>query len=159
MFEPNPDFIDALHEKAKYISNFGLIVWVHQLAVGTEIKKSEFNLTEGGWGSSLIAEKKEDFIDTIEVQEIDFLGFLRSFELREQSNQRLHIKLDIEGGEYRVLEQMFQNGVPLEVKSLSVEFHKDFMESTHNEWWQKYAYTCLNLERNNVTFNWWPGEW
>ena len=159
LFEPNPDFIETLHNKAKYISNFGLIVWVHQMAIGTEVKKSKFNLTQGGWGSSLIEEKKEDFIDNIEVQEIDFLTFLRSFHQRPSNNQRLHIKLDIEGGEYTVLDHLFRAGLPPLVKSLSVEFHKDFMESIHNEWWLKYAYTCINLGRNNITFNWWPGEW
>jgi len=45
------------------------------------------------------------------------------------------------------------------VKSLSVEFHKDFYPDKHDKWVADNWHAILSLMKNNVAFNWWPGEW
>jgi FkbM family methyltransferase len=163
LFEPNPEFRDDLERKAKYISQFNCTVWVHCLAIGTKTELTKFKLTEGGWGSTICLDKQnEKFIDEIEVQKIDFLTFLNFLNKRCPGlSPVIDIKMDVEGAEYEILEVMFANwdNHCKGVKSLSVEFHRDFFTEKHDKWIAKFYGFIIGVMKKGVTFNWWPGEW
>ena len=162
LFEPNPIFFEELERKAKYASQFNCIVWVHGLAIGDKTEKTKFLLTDGGWGSTICEDKQnENFVDEIEVQKIDFLGFLDFLHKRAEGTPKIDIKMDIEGAEYEVLERMFANwkNYCYGVQNLSVEFHRDFFTEKHDAWIAKCYIFIISAIKNGIKFNWWPGEW
>ena len=165
MFEPNPEFLPQLEKKAEFISKFNCIVWIHQYAIGTSTNDITLRLTDGGWGSTICPDKQnETFIDEITVKQCDFVGFLNSINERcknAAADPEIHIKFDIEGAEYDVLERMFMSWHPpcSNIKSMSVEFHKDFYLEKHDKWIAKWWGGIVSLLKNDVAFNWWPGEW
>ena len=165
MFEPNPEFLEELEKKAKFISKLNCIVWIHQIAIGTSTQDITLRLTDGGWGSTICPDKQnETFIDEITVKQCDFVGFVNAMNNRCENTElspEIHLKLDIEGAEYDVLKRMFSAWYPpcSAVKSLSVEFHKDFYPDKHDKWVADHWHAILSLMKNNVAFNWWPGEW
>ena len=163
LFEPNPEFIDDLKKKAKYISQKNCIVWIYQAAVGDSEKTVKLKRTSGGWGSTTCEDKQnESFIDEIEVKQIDFLSYISSLKNRpSETAQSIHIKMDIEGSEYDVLTRLFSNWDPhcTDIKSLSVEFHRDFYKEKHDKWIAENWTGIVTLIKEGVRFNWWPGEW
>ena len=162
LFEPNPDFIDQLRKKAEFISKHKCIVWIHQIAVSDSNKDVVFKRTPGGWGSTICEDKEnEEFVDEIKVKQIDFLNFIRNIKNRSDKEQSVHIKMDIEGAEYDTLRHLF-DGWHLHcqnIKSLSVEFHRDFFEKKHDEWMAQNWHAFIVLLKAGIKFNWWPGAW
>ena len=45
------------------------------------------------------------------------------------------------------------------IKSLSVEFHRDFFEKKHDEWMAQNWHAFIVLLKAGIKFNWWPGAW
>lgn len=162
LFEPNPEFIPLLKQKAKYISKYNCIVWVHQLAISDTHGKVKFKITDGGWGSTLCEDKQnEKFVNEIDVEKVDFLSAITGISKRAAGKDpQVHIKMDVEGAEYDILPHLFKNWHECHsIKSLSVEFHRDFFEEKHDKWIVDYAYSLISLGKFGVAFNWWPGEW
>lgn len=125
VFEPNPIFYNSYDE-----SNYELI----QKAIWTEDKKLDFFISkdENQVASSLIQEKMckdngsivHGWKNKIEVDCIHFSKWLRS---NVNHSDNLTIKLDIEGAEYAVLQDMIESNVINMVDRLFVEFHSDTM--------------------------------
>jgi len=163
MFEPNPDFIEALKKKAEFISKKNCIVWVHQIAVGNSSNLVKLKRTSGGWGSTTCDNKEnEEFVDEVEVQQIDFLNFIHNLKVRsDNKDQAVHIKMDIEGSEYDILASLFKSWHMCcgNIKSLSIEFHRDFYKEKHDKWITDYWTAIVTLIKSGLKFNWWPGEW
>lgn len=111
IFEPVPEFAEDI--KRKFIGNNKIQV----LAYGLSDKNDKLLITLGGDNSSFYINSKSSTI---------------SAEIREFSNELLAslgvekidlMKINIEGGEYDLLENMINNGTIKLVKNLQVQFH------------------------------------
>ena len=115
-FEPNPNTVPRLPKGVELIRK----------AVWLDDGESDFYLfgnDKGSEGCTLLEEKSNAGLDKenpIKVQTIDFCRWFKStFSKRD----KIILKMDIEGAEYKVLEHMIDEGVLGWVNKLYVEFH------------------------------------
>lgn len=120
-FEPNKllhpincieqfDFKVTSHKKAVWIKE-GTSVFKQYGGDG----KSQGSLLEETYGDK----HYNDYHDSIEVETIDFLNFIHTFD----PNQNIYIKMDIEWAEWAVLEDLLSRGWPKNIKHIWIEFH------------------------------------
>lgn len=111
IFEPVPKFADDI--KMKFIDNAKVKV----LAYGLSDKNDKLLITLGGDNSSFYVNSKRSTV---------------SAEIREFSHELLSslgvekidlMKINIEGGEYDLLEHMINNGTIKLVKNIQIQFH------------------------------------
>jgi FkbM family methyltransferase len=105
-------------------------VYVHNNAVWTENGTAEFYLSQHDtYGSTMIKEKQSGRIDVNNphiVDTVDFSNFILSLDATY-----LHVKMDIEGAEYAVLDKMIKDDTLRFVDTLEVEFHSHKIQSSH----------------------------
>lgn len=123
-FEPN----DLLLEKSKYVREkykdrlifSNKLVWIEdtemELSIGIEGMKASSVLSKGGLSIKKIV--KEAF---------DFSGWVQQ---TIKDNDKVVMKMDIEGSEYYVLPKMIKDGSINLVDKLIVEFHCHKMDDT-----------------------------
>lgn len=130
LFEPQPELRSMLQEtisklNTEKISFFNKAVWVKNGKVDL------FLATQWGpnyKGGSTVVQKhnknhcKVDYEKPISVESIDFANWLIN-DLKIEKNDYLVIKMDIEGAEYDVLEQLAEQNVLGFINELIVEFH------------------------------------
>jgi FkbM family methyltransferase len=116
VFEPVSSFYTSMENR--FLTN--LKVTVHHYGLSDSSKNVEIALQEDG--SSTVrfeSDRKEriklvdivDFIDKYKIEEIDL------------------IKINIEGGEYELLERMFEMDIIKKCKNLQIQFHDFYPES------------------------------
>ncbi len=139
LFEPNPYCYQLLQEKYSKLSVDG--VQIKKVAIGTHDRKIDFYGLEeakGGiysvGGSVLPEHNSKMYTDpnppSLQVQSINFAEFLVDlFEQKEYSASIL--KLDIEGGEYPVLDLLSSNNLLSKFETIYVEFHSQYMMSEY----------------------------
>lgn len=131
VFEPNPLFYNSYTE-----SKYKLI----KKAIWIKDEKSKFFISkdQNQVASSLIEEKmckvdgclvKNYWLDPIEVECVNFSKWI--FDNFEEEDD-ITLKLDIEGAEYEVLEQMIQTESIRFINKVFVEFHSDTLPERKN---------------------------
>jgi FkbM family methyltransferase len=140
LFEPNPYCYQLLQEKYSKLSADG--VQLKNVAVGTSNRKIDFYGLEdskGGiysvGGTVLPEHNSKMYPDpnpaSLQVQSINFAEFLKHlFEVKEYSASIL--KLDIEGGEYAVLDSLTSNNLLSKFETVYVEFHSQYMRREYS---------------------------
>lgn len=117
-FEPNPKYFPMLAQMGiDELDNVG--VWVSD-----EIKEFAVDNTETPMGSTLMPGKKNSWakFPKLEVHCIDFAQYLKDLYERLDVTELL-VKLDIEGAEFPVLEQLIETGADKLITKLYVEMH------------------------------------
>jgi len=115
-FEANNRFKECFKGFSKH-TFFNKAIWIDDGYI-------DFYLDEKkGYGSSLIKEKRTGNLNKESPSKVECIS-LSSFILNNISpNDKLILKLDIEGAEYRVLEDLFKTGAIKYVSKLMVEWH------------------------------------
>ena len=109
VFEPVSKFYEMIKDRFQFNSD----IEVYQYGLGGKSRREVIGL--GGDGSSL-------FRNTRESEEIDIIGVLEWFENRKIREIDL-MKINIEGGEYELLERMINTGLIERVDNLQIQFH------------------------------------
>ena len=113
-FEPNPELAPQIPKRPN--------LEVHQEAIWTKDEELEFKFaSEDSLGGSIMNTVVEvPNMKTVKVHAVDFGAWLKKTYRKEDV---VYVKLDIEGAEYPVLEQMLKDGSMRLVDKLFVEFH------------------------------------
>ena len=136
IFEPAPEYFDYCRNYFKNNSN----VVVHKAALGGKNRKTTFNHL--GNGTSEYRGDGEAF--SFEAEVIDVASILS-----KEDSRIACFKLNIEGGEYEVLERMIQCKIITSCDSLIIQFHRqpegyqdryariaDELRKTHIQCWR-----------------------
>lgn len=120
IFEPVPKF--AAHCSELFASNHR--VQVEEAALGGESRRTSFSLSDNGT-SEFLSTPQDAF--TAEVH--DVIAVLAGLETPTVAC----LKLNIEGGEYEVLERLLDTGEIKSCRSLLIQFHRQ-----PDDWQQRY---------------------
>jgi FkbM family methyltransferase len=146
IYEPVPEFAKICIDKFKFNSNIKVI----KSAVGGSNRKILLSLADNGT-SEFIASQ----IDQIEADVIDIVDILKI-----KDDKIGCIKINIEGGEYEVLERLISTGKIKNIKCILVQFHRqpenyenryvniiNELEITHEVVWSHYmVWECWKLK-------------
>jgi FkbM family methyltransferase len=137
LFEPNPYCFQLLQEKYSGLSVDG--VQLRNVAVG--IHNGEINFygledAKGGiysvGGTVLPEHNSKMYSDSnsasLRVASMNFSEFLIDV-FNKNHYQFIILKLDIEGGEYSVLDSLVSNNLISKLESIYVEFHSQYMSN------------------------------
>ena len=135
IFEPIPEF--ALKCQERFALNAR--VNVHKEALGGTNRKTQFSIDQ--LASSEFDDRPENLV-TANV--VDVHGVVET--LRAQFKDIACIKLNVEGGEYEILERLINSGTIAQIRSIIVQYHPQ------PEGWQERlasieAQLCLTHER------------
>lgn len=113
-FEPNPELVPQI-PKRPFLTVMPNAIW-------TKDEELEFHFShhETLGGSVMNTYVALPEMNTVKVKAIDFGQWLKRTYRKEDV---VYVKLDIEGAEYPVLEQMLQDGTMALVDKLFIEFH------------------------------------
>ncbi len=138
LFEPEPGFARKL--STRFADNED----VQCFSYGLGREDSELVLLKKHMGSTLYSGAAADAKDTVVVPVRDIVGVLDELGLEEVDL----LKLNIEGGEYDVLERLIESGRINQVRCLMVQFHewldkaqvrrrriRRALRKTHNQNW------------------------
>lgn len=132
MFECNDAHHQTLYDIQKNNKNYNFIIRTE--ALWNHDGESDFFISIDQWGDlgcTLDPSKREklDFSNPKKVKTIKFSDFVNQFE----DDDYIVIKLDIEGAEYNVVEDLIQTGVIKKVNELFIEWHDHFFtKNSHN---------------------------
>lgn len=115
-FEPNPKFLPMLRKKhGANVEIRSEAVWIKDGEIELAIDQSETPL-----GSTVMPGKQEIWHKSpkVKVKSINFSSWLKQFK-----DDYVILKMDIEGAEFLVLEEMIKDGTITIPKILMVEFH------------------------------------
>ena len=111
VFEPVPEFYEYCLENFKH----NKFVQVHKCALGSSDRKTSFNFLDNGTSEY----KDSNESKCIEVEVIDVARLFT-----ELGETVACMKLNIEGGEYDVLERMIETNNVAKCNSLLIQFHR-----------------------------------
>jgi FkbM family methyltransferase len=137
LFEPNPYCFQELVRKYSNLANQG--VRLMNVAVGIDEREIDFYGLEeekGGiysvGGTVLLEHNSKKYTvpksASLQVSSINFPDFLRE-EIHSNAYSVVILKLDIEGGEYIVLDSLISNNLVSSFETIYVEFHSQYMSS------------------------------
>ena len=141
LFEPNPYCFQVLNDKYSLLENEG--VHLKNVAVGVENTEVDFYGLEdeqGGLysvGGSTLQEHNSKIHAklnrvSLRVPSINFPDFLIDI-LQRNDYSHIILKLDIEGGEYLVLESLVNANLISKFETIYVEFHSQYMNEKYRE--------------------------
>jgi len=162
MFEPNPNCIPFLRAKYKHE--------IINKAVSTNEKKKQLTLefceVEKNWtgGASHIIGKEYIKPNYIKKRNLKSGGFAECIDLSTfikdhfanmdrpgwSVNDKLYLKLDIEGMEFPVLDKMCNDGTLAFIDSIFVEWHERFFDNGHS----RIRYIEY-FKENNINYSEW----
>lgn len=128
-FEPNPDLINLLEDFAKDNKNYEIIV--HHSALWIEDGEIDFLESIARWNtlaSTVVDSMNEiwglklDRENPKKVPSVSLSKFLEQF----SDDDYVVVKLDIEGSEYYVIEDLFNSGAINKIDELFIEWHDHF---------------------------------
>lgn len=150
IFEPVPAF--AEHCRALYRHNSR--VRVHQAALGGRSRTAHFNLDNNGtseFGGSSASERVLGQVHAVS----DVLARLGDTgEIRPGAGAIGVLKLNIEGGEYEVLESLLESGAMNRMRCLLVQFHRQ-----PEGWEMRYKRTVHGLRETHEPVWCYPMVW
>lgn len=123
-FEPNPESRETLETEAASISRLGFNISFHNVAVGDVDGEVGFSYSDSvdQWATTCSWHSQRNFSKNVSVPQIDLAKFIRD---RFAKEDQIYLKLDIEGGEFRLLEYLMEDGVFQWLDKLYVEWHVD----------------------------------
>jgi hypothetical protein len=131
-FEPIKLFYDVCVDKFKNNSK----IKVYKAGLSNENKKVDFTI--GGEASSMFSDEDRPEIDVDLIKIDDFL--------EQEKIQKVNVlKMNIEGGEYDLLEYMIKNNLTEKFENIQVQFHNDVFEG----WEEKYNFIINNLTKTH----------
>lgn len=87
------------------------------------------------------------------VHEFSFSDFLSEKIVKYQT---LVIKLDIEGGEYKVLEDLLERNIQKNISVMYVEFHSQYMSEPHRSIYREREINIVNAyQKARIIFRLW----
>lgn len=110
IYEPSQSFAEICINKFKLNPSIQVIC----AGVGGENRKAKFSKAEDGTSEHL-----ENKINIFEAEIIDIASIIKSYPVQVGC-----IKINIEGGEYELLERLISTGNISSVKNLLIQFHK-----------------------------------
>ncbi len=136
-FEPNPEcrVSERIKKFNHKIIHNDVAVWVEDGETEFKQENHKLNINSGsytdgtsyldGWASSIKNNGFDftDYYETIIVKTIDFNKYIDQF----NENDELYLKMDIEGSEYKVLENLIKSKKISKFTKIWVEFHDRFM--------------------------------
>lgn len=131
-FEPIKRYYDICLDKFQHISN----IKVYNTGLSNENKKVDFTI--GGESSSMYSnvDKPEIGVSLIKID--DFL--------KQQNIQKVDLlKMNIEGGEYDLLEYIISNNIAHLFENIQVQFHTNIFDG----WEEKYSLIINNLPKTH----------
>lgn len=145
-FECNDSHFDTLNNIRDTNKNYNFIV--RNEAIWIKDGESDFYISEDRWGDAgctLNPTKREklDLDHPKKVKTINFSNFINEF----SDDDYLIVKLDIEGAEYKVVEDLLNTGTILKIKELLIEWHDHFFDESSEP--LKNQLSKLNLIVNN----------
>lgn len=134
MVEPNPNCVRYLKDKYHDLVQEAKLEILPKAASISDSDTLLFGLVENdenpySQGASIkafhnTAEYEVDVEKAITVKTFDFVSFLRE---SIKSYDIVFIKMDIEGAEYSILENIVEEGLSAKINGLIVEFHSEYM--------------------------------
>ncbi|MFC5624597.1 FkbM family methyltransferase [Algoriphagus winogradskyi] len=134
MVEPNPNCVSYLKDKYHDLVKEAKLEILPKAASISDADTLLFGLVENdenpySQGASIkafhnTADYEVDVEKAITVKTFDFVSFLRE---SIKSYDMVFIKMDIEGAEYSILENIVKEGLSAKIKGLIVEFHSEYM--------------------------------
>ena len=109
IFEPVKDFFNQINQRFSKNDS----VEVFDFGLGGRTRKESISIT--GDASSIF----QDSVDSEQINIVNISEWLVSYKI----NQIDLIKLNIEGGEYELLEHIISTGLILNIKEIQVQFH------------------------------------
>ena len=147
-FEPNPALIARLQQNLKGLSNVEVI----PKAVSDKDEKTKLFLgsINNADGSTLVLSKKTGNINydkPVEVFSIDFSRWLQSV---TGNSDYIILKINIEGGEYALMENMIQSGVLNRISQIHLILHAhkigdSVFKATATEITSRFLSACQDL--------------
>ncbi|MDB5255056.1 MAG: methyltransferase FkbM family, partial [Candidatus Nomurabacteria bacterium] len=145
VFEPVKEFAFEIQKRFKNNKN----IIIHETGLGIKNENMTINLAEGG--TSTIKESEAQLT----------IAMVNAHEFMQTLNKPVDlIKINIEGGEYDLLEQLIATGDILKIKNIQVQFHnfvpnavermeaiQKALEKTHHRTYH-YEFVWENWERN-----------
>jgi FkbM family methyltransferase len=150
LFEPVPDFAERCRVRYQHNAR----VRVHQSALGGSNRNTHFGLADNGTSEFRAAADSEGFDARVEAVS-DLLSTL-------DAEKRIHpgagavglLKLNIEGGEYEVLESLLQTNDITRLRGLLIQFHRQ-----PEGWEQRYAQVVEGLRSTHDRVWCFPMVW
>jgi FkbM family methyltransferase len=131
-FEPIKLFHDVCVDKFKNNTK----IKVYKAGLSNENKKVDFTI--GGEASSMFSDENRPEIDVDLIKIDDFL--------EQEKIQKVNVlKMNIEGGEYDLLEYMIKNQLTEKFENIQVQFHENVFEG----WEEKYNFIINNLTKTH----------
>jgi FkbM family methyltransferase len=126
-FECNNDHLDVLNNIRETNQDYNFII--KNEAIWIEDGESDFYISIDRWGDAgctLDPSKREklDMENPKRVKTINFSNFINQF----SDDDHIIVKLDIEGAEYKVVNDLLNSGVITKIKELHVEWHDHFFD-------------------------------
>lgn len=148
MFECNPNHITTLNDFKNNNTKYNFII--RDEALWVENTTKDFFISIDRWGDlgcTLKPEKREmlDKTNPLTVQCISLSSFIEQF----NQDDYIILKLDIEGAEYDVLEDLIKTNMITKINELYVEFHDMFFNVNSQPLKQKLMEYNIKCD-----FNW-----
>ena len=150
MFEPLPNAYNFLCDRYKEATIYSSAVWVRNEEKIFSIEKATINnVSEVGHASNLLGDTYRRLDDRflwedINIRCIDFHEFLVS---NFSVNDNIFLKLDIEGAEYAVLDQLIETKSLDFIKTINIEFHGHLLAEQPNA----DDYYIQKIKEKNIT--------
>jgi FkbM family methyltransferase len=159
LFEPNPHCFKILEQK--YFGFCAEGVTLVNAAVGVEEAEIDFfglGDTQGGIysvGGSILPEHNSGMYTTpqnssIKVTSINFTDYLRNL-IEDKKYSAIILKLDIEGGEYQILDSLEENELLGLFETIYVEFHSQYMSKEFSNLYKTKEQLFLALVKKTKT--------
>ena len=159
LFEPNPYCFEVLTKKYSTLVENGVLL--RNVAVGIDNGNIDFYGLEeekGGIysvGGTVLPEHNSKIYAfpnraSLQVSSINFADFLLDV-LQKNDYAYVVLKLDIEGGEYQVLESLVAKDLISRFKTIYVEFHSQYMDEKDRKIYLPKEKYFMNIARNGKT--------
>lgn len=159
LFEPNPYCFEVLKEQ--YATEEKVGVQLKNVAVGTKDTNVDFYGIEdekGGVysvGGTVLPEHNSKIYSlpdraSLQVASINFADFLLDV-FQKNDYSYVILKLDIEGGEYQVLDLLLAKNLLSRFESIYVEFHSQYMDDKRRRIYCAKEKIYMDYSRNTNT--------
>lgn len=143
VFEPVPDYADEINRRFERngkieVFTFGLGGKDEELPIflGSEGSSTTRNRNNEGTTQTVTLRRFSDFVAEQKIEAIDL------------------VKMNIEGGEYDLLEHLIETGIVARVKHLQIQFHDFIPNAVHRRDRIRENLAKTHSEQFNYTFVW-----
>lgn len=163
LFEPNPHCLEYLNNYIKDFELKGNIEVIQKAVSTTDGETKFFGLVEYEndstfQGASILKEHNQLFYtpddhEAITVETFSFTEFIRR---KSEEYEVIIVKMDIEGAEYDVLEDLINSNLHEKISVIYIEFHSQYMSGIDKSSYEKREKYIVNrLKKSNINFRLW----